>query len=68
MKVVIIEDEAPASRRLQKLINEIDVNTEVLVVLDSIEASVQWLEQNPAAPEIIFMDIQLADGLSFDIF
>lgn len=67
MKVLIIEDEAPASRRLRKLINEIDTTIEILAVLDSIESSVQWLEQNPA-PEIIFMDIQLADGVSFDIF
>ncbi|EAY26881.1 LytR/AlgR family response regulator transcription factor [Microscilla marina] len=67
MKVLIIEDEAPASRRLQKLITEIDPQIEVLEVLDSIEASVQWLGQH-ATPEVIFMDIQLADGVSFDIF
>lgn len=67
MKVIIIEDEAPASRRLQKLIKEIDPSSEILAVLDSIESSVQWLQLNQA-PEIIFMDIQLADGISFDIF
>ncbi|OJJ15307.1 DNA-binding response regulator [marine bacterium AO1-C] len=67
MKVLIIEDEAPASRRLQKLIHEIDATIEIITVLDSIESSVNWLKQNPA-PEIIFMDIQLADGVSFEIF
>ncbi len=67
MKVLIIEDEAPASRRLQKLIGEIDTTIEVITVLDSIESSVAWLQQNPT-PEVIFMDIQLADGVSFEIF
>ena len=67
MKVLIIEDETPASRRLQKLIHDIDHTIEIITVLDSIETSVEWLRQNPA-PEIIFMDIQLADGVSFEIF
>jgi DNA-binding LytR/AlgR family response regulator len=67
MKVLIIEDEAPASRRLQKLVQEIVPNAELMAILDSIETSVQWLNTHPA-PELIFMDIQLADGVSFDIF
>lgn len=67
MKVLIIEDEAPASRRLQKLIEEIVPNAEVMAILDSIETSVQWLSTQPT-PALIFMDIQLADGVSFDIF
>lgn len=67
MKILIIEDEAPASRRLQKLLVDIAPTTEVMAVLDSVEASVQWLS-SAAIPELIFMDIQLADGVSFDIF
>ncbi|MGE5679536.1 MAG: LytR/AlgR family response regulator transcription factor [Bacillota bacterium] len=67
MKVLIIEDEAPASRRLQKLLNEIDPAIEVLESLDSVDSSVRWLKSHPA-PELIFMDIQLSDALSFEIF
>ena len=67
MKVLIIEDEAPAFRRLQRILEEIRPDIEILEVIDSIQESVQWLEQN-TEPDLIFMDIQLADGLSFEIF
>jgi two-component system LytT family response regulator len=67
MKVLIIEDEAPAARRLKKLLEEIDVNIEVLDVIDSVEASIKWLQIH-TPPEVIFLDIQLADGESFEIF
>jgi len=67
MKVLIIEDENPAARRLQKLLGECNQSISVLHVCDSISESVKWLSANPA-PELIFMDIQLADGLSFEIF
>lgn len=67
MKTLIIEDEAPAARRLQKLLLEVDPHLEVLEIIDSVEASVKWLRAHQM-PELIFMDIQLADGLSFNIF
>jgi two-component system LytT family response regulator len=67
MKVVIIEDEMSAARRLAKLLHEVEPQAEVLASLDSIEESVQWLIAN-ATPELIFSDIQLADGLSFEIY
>lgn len=67
MKVLIIEDETTAARRLAKLIEEIDPSIEVLEQLDSIESSVLWLEKNPM-PDLLFMDIHLADGSSFEIF
>ncbi len=67
MKVLIIEDETAAARRLAKLITEIDPNIEVVEQLDSIEGSVLWFEQHPM-PDLIFMDIHLADGSSFEIF
>lgn len=67
MNILIIEDEAPAFRRLQKLLEEINDNIEILEVLDTVEESVSWLKTN-TAPELIFMDIQLSDGISFDIF
>jgi len=66
MKALIIEDEKPASRRITKLLLEVDPNIEILSILDSVESSIQWLSQNPE-PEIMFMDIHLADGSSFDI-
>lgn len=67
MKVLIIEDEAAAARRLAKLINEIDPDIDVLDQLDSIEASLIWFEEH-SLPDLIFMDIHLADGSSFEIF
>jgi two-component system LytT family response regulator len=67
MKVLIIEDEAAAVRRLSKLINELEAGIQIIDNLDSIEASLNWFEQNPL-PDLIFMDIHLADGSSFEIF
>lgn len=67
MKVLIIEDEAPASRRLQKILAEIEPAFEIIGCLDSIDSSVKWLKNNKE-PDLIFMDIQLSDGLSFEIF
>jgi len=67
MKVLIIEDEKLAANRLEKVLLSIDSTIDVLAKLDSIKKSVQWLQEN-SEPELIFMDIHLADGLSFDIF
>jgi DNA-binding LytR/AlgR family response regulator len=67
MRVLIIEDEAPAARRLQKLLKESGYDIEVLAEIESIEQAVRWLESN-TAPDLILMDIELADGLSFEIF
>ena len=67
MKILLIEDEQAAVRRLQKLLTEIDPKNEVIGALSSIESSVEWLLAHPA-PDVILMDIHLADGSSFDIF
>ena len=67
MKVLIIEDENAAARRLEKLLQEVAPDMTVLQQVDSIEASVLWLQHNPH-PDLIFMDIHLADGASFEIF
>lgn len=67
MRILIIEDELPAAKQLSKLILANDPSHEILAVLDSVESAVRWLGSNPA-PALIFMDIQIADGLSFDIF
>lgn len=67
MKVLIIEDEAPAFRRLQKILEEIQPDVSIVEVIDSVEESIKWLNHHHC-PDLIFMDIQLSDGLSFDIF
>ncbi len=66
MKAVIIEDEKLAAERLEELIHEIDSSIEISAILISIEQSVKWLSRNK--PDLIFLDIQLEDGLSFSIF
>ena len=67
MKVLIIEDEQPAAKRLAQLIKKFRPNVQICKVIDSVEKAVNYLEQSPDL-ELIFMDIQLADGLSFEIF
>jgi len=67
MKVLIIEDEAPAFRRLEKILHEIDSTVDILEVFDSVEDSVGYLK-NHEAPDLIFMDIQISDGVSFQVF
>lgn len=67
MKVLIIEDERIAADRLAQLILEYESHINILDKLDSIETAVAWLKNNPE-PDLIFLDIQLADGLSFNIF
>jgi len=65
MNVIIIEDEKPAARRLSRLLEELDVK--VSVMLHSVEESINWFQVNEH-PDLIFLDIQLSDGLSFEIF
>lgn len=67
MNVLIIEDEEAAARRLEKLVLSLEAQTTVLDKLDSIEAVLNWLEQHEL-PDLVFMDIHLADGSSFEIF
>lgn len=67
MNVVIIEDENLIAKNLERLLKQIDPEIKVLAVFDSVEASVKWLNANPH-PDLFFMDIQLSDGVSFDIF
>ncbi|KAA0991945.1 LytR/AlgR family response regulator transcription factor [Dyadobacter aurulentus] len=67
MKILIIEDEYPAAERLEKLIRKLDPKIEVAAVLDSVESALKWFEKGEAV-DLIFSDIQLSDGLSFQIF
>lgn len=65
MKVIIIEDEKPSARRLQRMLDSLHVKAETL--LHSVEESIEWFNSNEH-PDLIFLDIQLSDGLSFEIF
>ncbi|WP_179336548.1 LytR/AlgR family response regulator transcription factor [Winogradskyella ludwigii] len=65
MNVIIIEDEKPSARRLQRMLKVLDIDAETM--LHSVEESIEWF-QNNEHPDLIFLDIQLSDGLSFEIF
>ncbi|WP_373056212.1 LytR/AlgR family response regulator transcription factor [Zunongwangia sp. H14] len=65
MKALIIEDEKPSARRLQRMLEKLEV--EVISTLHSVDEATNWFLQNEH-PELIFLDIQLSDGLSFEIF
>ncbi|GAB4036322.1 LytR/AlgR family response regulator transcription factor [Spirosoma gilvum] len=67
MTILIIEDEEPTARKLQRLLLDIDPSLCVLGMTGSVDESVDWLRTNPH-PDLIFMDIELADGQSFEIF
>lgn len=67
MKVLIIEDEIPTQRYLSGLIEQLRPEWSILAFIESIEDAVKWLNQNPK-PDLIFSDIQLADGVCFEIF
>ena len=65
MNVIIIEDEKPSARRLNRMLSALNIEAETM--LHSVEESIDWF-QNNAHPDLIFLDIQLSDGLSFEIF
>ena len=67
MRVLLIEDEKPASQKLIRLLGEINPDIEIVDVLKSVEQSINWFLHNPK-PDLIFMDIQLEDGICFEIF
>ncbi|MDO8366065.1 MAG: LytTR family DNA-binding domain-containing protein [Saprospiraceae bacterium] len=67
MKILLIEDENAAARRLEKLLVEVAPEAEIVGRLDSVEAAIGWFQNNPQ-PELILLDIHLADGSSFEIF
>jgi DNA-binding LytR/AlgR family response regulator len=67
VKIIIIEDERPASEKLKKALLHHDTSIQLEAVLNSTRSAIQWFRQNPL-PDLIFMDIELSDGLSFEIF
>lgn len=67
MNILIVEDEEPAALRLKKILTEIEPNAKILDSLVSVRSTLQWLSTH-AAPDLILLDINLADGSSFEIF
>jgi DNA-binding LytR/AlgR family response regulator len=67
MNVLIIEDEPQAARRMEALMKELESGVNIVGKIDSVKKAVQWISDNPP-PDLILMDIQLADGISFSIF
>lgn len=67
MKILIVEDESINASRLKRLLEELEPNCEILGIIDTVVDTVAWLKSNPC-PDLITMDIRLADGLSFAIF
>lgn len=66
MKVLIIEDEPLAAKRLIRLLKEVEADAEILDTIDTVSSAIKWLDRQSA--DLIFMDIHLADGISFSIF
>ena len=67
LRILILEDEYPAAERLQRLLAQAAPDAQVLAVLDTVAGALAWLAAHPA-PDLILSDIQLADGLSLDVF
>ncbi|MFT3823112.1 MAG: LytTR family DNA-binding domain-containing protein [Chitinophagaceae bacterium] len=67
MKILIVEDEELAVKKIRKTLSDVDDKAEIVGVTDSIQSTVKWLESN-TSPDLILMDIELSDGQSFEIF
>lgn len=68
MNVLIVEDEAPAVEKLKSFIEYYDSDINILDVKGTVDSAIAWLRENPDEADLIFMDIQLPDGISFDVF
>lgn len=66
-KALIIEDEKPAVEHLQRLIGQLNMKIDILAIISSIDDALLWFDKH-SLPDLIFLDIQLSDGLSFEIF
>ena len=67
MKILILEDEPRAANQLENALKACGFTYDLLGIIDSVEEACNWFEEN-AHPDLVFMDIQLADGLSFEVF
>ncbi|MEX2234195.1 MAG: LytTR family DNA-binding domain-containing protein [Cyclobacteriaceae bacterium] len=68
MKVIIVEDEVPAAEKLERYLLKYDAAIQILARLKTVKETVEWLQTNQENLDLIFMDIQLTDGLSFQVF
>lgn len=68
IKVLIVEDEIPAQLTLRRLIERCCPDSHIVEMLTSVKSTIKWLEENPEGADIIFMDVELSDGVCFDIF
>ncbi len=68
MKVIIVEDEVPAAEKLERYLQKYDATIQIVARFDSVGTAVPWLKESQESIDLIFMDIQLIDGLSFQIF
>ena len=66
-KALIIEDEKLAAEHLQILINQVDIKIDIIKIISSVDEALLWFDNSPL-PDLIFLDVQLSDGLSFEIF
>jgi DNA-binding LytR/AlgR family response regulator len=67
MKILIVEDEPLAAAQLAANIAALKPGAQIMAVCDTVKSAVNWVQNNPA-PDLSFFDIQLGDGLSFEIF
>ena len=68
MRIVIIEDEPLAAEKLERYLLKYNASIEVLAQLNSLETAIPWIVENKTKVDLFFMDVQLSDGLSFEIF
>ena len=68
IRVLIVEDEIPAQITLKKLIDKCCPDSSIVMTLTSVRSTVKWLEENPDGVDVIFLDVELSDGIGFDIF
>ena len=68
IRIAIIEDEPATARNLQYLLEEAEPGIKILNILNSVADTIDWLRENEAQCDLLFMDIHLSDGLSFEIF
>ena len=68
MKILIVEDEIPAAEKLKRYLLKYDPAIEVMDIITSVKRAASWLSMEENRPDVVFMDIQLSDGISFEIF
>ena len=68
INILIIEDEIPAQITLTRMIEKHCTNSRIVATLNSVRSSIKWIEENPEGADVVFMDVELSDGVCFEIF